>query len=242
MRSDIELMKAVKSSDIDTLIKILGLEIFGQRFSYKIDQELIDKFKTVGLSTDDLKNIKSSMKDKVSKLSNLDIIELANFEVGDQEEPIEAATSVISSIEKESFAQRTAMSLEYVDDERKLILLYEIYELQLSPDQLISLVESPCEPVVLPSFVTVNGKGSSRADLRLIGTLDPEMSCINTSFQYKGIQVCDPEGYVLNCCLFYVEMKRLLLYYMLLKREKAERDKFNRLHNNAIYHPGDEIP
>jgi hypothetical protein len=241
MRTDSDLMKAVNSNDINTIIKILGLESFGHGIRHEINQDVLDRFKIAGLSKDDIKKIKSNLKDKVSSLNSAEIIGMINTEEDGQQAQSEAVINVMSSLERDIFAPQTSMSLEYVGDEIKLTLINGISELLLLPDQVISLLESPNKSVVLSNFVKAVGKYSSGTSFKLIGTLEPEISSFITSLRHEGMQVCDPEGHDMGYCFFHVEIKRLLLYYTVFKREQAERAKFNHLHNNTQFHPVDDI-
>ena len=158
----------------------------------------------------------------------------------DERVQAEAVYSVMSSHEREIFEPRSSMSLEYLGDERKLMLIYGTSELLLSPDQVISLLQSPHKSVVLSNFEIANEINSSQTKYNLIGTLQKSESCIQTYSQLEEIPVGIQRACYEDYCFFYVDMKRLLLYYTLLKREKAERTKFHKLRKKIQFNPVDD--
>jgi hypothetical protein len=237
MRTDDKLMKAVNSSDINGIIDILGLRDSKQPNMNLVDQEISDNVEAAEVSKEN-PNVKDSKEAKQVTYDQERVLMWLKTRKGQAEEAemkrLEAATRNISIVKNNRFPEPALMSLGHDEKGINLKLNDEQYELTLSLENVINLVESPNKKVWLYSedhSYEEDGETEVINDwICMIGIIYPRRGQLITYYTHQGTPATDPFG---DTCyrVFNVEIKRLVSYYALFKREEFEREKLLQIRN-----------
>jgi hypothetical protein len=239
MIKNTRLINAISFNDIYKLIKILGLKDFEAQYKCCINQDVLNRFLKAGLPEEYCKQIEDCGRSESGKLNAEWLKRWISLKKMSQSEKKEAVLSIVEN-EKKLF-KPALISLENEGDGKKLALINDnCEELSLSPEQLILLLESPNETVVLANYAKVDGINFFQDEPQVVATIHQKRGQLITFQGFDGEPVTDANWHI-RTCYFDIDIKMLIMYYAIFKREEIERASFLQSRHKSRFQPQVDI-